>query len=111
MADRQRVWVSELLGRKVFDSSGASVGRIEEIRAVDAEDRCTVREYVTGMRGVFERLSIARLGYTLLRLFGIVESQSGFTIPVHLMDVSDPTRPRLRCTRDELQDGRGITPP
>jgi hypothetical protein len=96
------VHVGLILGRPVHDAAGVPIGRIEEIRAEHTEGRCLVREYVTGRRGAIARFSMADMGHWLLRLLGLPQRSSGFTVPAELMDLSDPERPRLRCVAREL---------
>lgn len=95
--------VGQLLGRGVVDCDGQPLGAIEEIRASTTDGRCLVREYVTGVRGAFERLSASRVPSFLLRIAGAREASEGVSIPAHLMDLSDPMHPRTRCRKANLE--------
>lgn len=101
---RREIYVgAQLLGRMVRDTAGQPVGRIEEVHAEHIDTRYVVREFVTGARGAFERLSLETMSRWLLKLVGLGEPIGGSTIPTSLMDLTDPARPRLRCTREELE--------
>jgi hypothetical protein len=98
----QELRVGQLLGCGVVDCDGRPLGAIEEIRASKIDGRCSVREYVTGVRGAFERLSARRVPSFLLRIAGARRASEGVSIPAHLMDLSDADHPRTRCPKSDL---------
>jgi sporulation protein YlmC with PRC-barrel domain len=89
-----------LLGKKVYAADGKSVGRLEEVRAGLRRGECFVEEYHVGSYAVFERLAAVSLGRALLGRFG---AGGGYRVPWDKLDLTDPTRPRLRCPVDELE--------
>jgi hypothetical protein len=58
------VRLEHLLGKKVFATDGAIVGRLEEVRADRKGDYHEVTEYLIGTGALLERLAFVR------RLFG-----------------------------------------
>jgi hypothetical protein len=99
----RRVRLQHLLGKKVIDPSGKSAGRIEELRAVREEGVCRVEQYVLGRRGMLERLSVANVSLWVLGLLGARRASSWHRVPWHQMDLSDPNRPKLKCSVKELE--------
>lgn len=95
--------VEHLLGRRVLDADGASLGRIEEIVAENDGEELVVREFLVGHYGMLERLGIGRLGASLLRLLTGGRAREGARIPWHALDLADPRRPRCSLTRDALR--------
>ena len=91
------VHVELLFGRRVHDANGKVAGRIETMRATWKGDSCVVDEYHLGTAALLEKL-----GITAGRLIGI-GSHEPLRVPWDQMDLSDPDRPRLKCTLDELK--------
>ena|SRR2546426_8888102 len=102
MATR-RIRLHKLLNHDVLDTAGRHAGRIEEVRATVRGGECLVEEYLLGSEGLLERLSIADMAMLLLRPLGGGRPPRGHHVPWHQMDLSDPDRPRLRCTIDQLK--------
>ena len=92
-----------LLGKQVVDSTGAPVGRIEEIYSERQGDETVVREYLVGGAGLLERLSAWTIGMAMLRLLGARQLDYGYRIPWNKLDLTDPEQPRLSCTVGELE--------
>jgi sporulation protein YlmC with PRC-barrel domain len=92
----RRIHLERLEGRRVVDSAGEKVGRIEEVHARREGDECLIEEYVLGKEGLLERLSVVGT------VFGFGKKK-GLCVPWKQMDLSDPHRPKLRCTRAELE--------
>ncbi len=86
-----------LLGRKVHDSEGRRVGRILEVHAEPEGKDCVVREYLLGTAAL-----LTRLGISAERLLGLPVHREPVRVPWDQMDLSDPERPRLRCSVEEL---------
>src|SRR5437763_5696675 len=99
----RRVRLQHLLGKKVTDPSGRSAGRIEELRAVREAGECYVEQYVLGRRGMLERLSVAHVSLWILGWFGARRAAGWHRVPWHQMDLSDPARPKLKCSLKDLE--------
>ena len=99
--------VELLLGRRVVDPDGASVGRIEEIVADFVEGgECVVRAYLVGRHALVERLGGGRLTAGLVRLLGGGRGWEARAVPWDAMDLRDPQRPRCTVRRAELPSVR-----
>ena len=85
-----------LLGRKVHDTRGRPVGRIEEVTAARADLDCVVEEFHLGPHALVERLSLP-----LIRLFR-GPGHRVRRVPCDRLDLSDPMRPRLTCPLEDL---------
>src|SRR4051812_15663189 len=106
---RRWIHLEQLVGRKVRDSQGAAAGRIQEVHAKTENGQTLVTEYVLGKQGLMERLSISGVSMSILRNLRALQSpaESSHHVPWKMMDLSDPRRPRLRCTNGQLRS----TPP
>jgi hypothetical protein len=82
------VRIQLLLGKKVEDAAGRSVGRILSVHAEKIANECLVTEYHLGLGGLLLRMGIS--------------SAKPRVIPWHLMDLSDPERPRLKVRLEQL---------
>ena len=93
-----------LVNCKVHDADGECIGRIEEVRAeVDGADH-VVREFHVGKVAVAERLfGSGRMMRSLLRRLSGHRLWTGYVVPWRDMDLSDPTRPRVRRRESELK--------
>jgi sporulation protein YlmC with PRC-barrel domain len=96
------IHIELLLGTQVVDSEGRSVGRLEEVLAEPQGEELVVTEYLLGSYAIIERLSAWTIGRALLDLFG-VGTREGYRVPWDKLDLSDPVRPRLTCSLDELK--------
>src|ERR1043165_4572747 len=98
---RQEVHLELLIGRRVFALNGQPVGRLEEVRAqLNNRGDCFVTEFLIGSYAVLERLSVWRMGRTILRTLHV--RREGYRIGWEQLDLADPTRPQLKCEVDEL---------
>lgn len=104
MAERE-VHLELLLSHRVVDSSGRSLGRIEELRGERQGGDVVVTEYLLGADAMLERLLGFFLELPFLRL--LRPEKKGFRVPWHKMDLTDPKHPRVRGTRDELEPLEG----
>jgi hypothetical protein len=89
-----RIHFEQLLGKLVRDADGVKAGRILSVRAELEGEDCVVRDYGLGASALMSRLGISmfqRLQRPPLR------------VPWEQLDLSDPERPRLRCTVAELK--------
>lgn len=103
MHKKQEINLELLVGRRVYGLNGKSVGHLEEIRAELKAGDCLVSEYLVGAYAAAERLAALSIGRALLRLFGVTRRHRGYRVPWDKLDLSDPARPRLLCSVDELK--------
>ena len=87
--------IEQLLGRELIAANNQPVGRIEEFRAERHGTGCGATEIVVGMMGLLERLDVGRK-----LLFG--GKRQGYVVRWDQIDVTDPHKPRLTCSIDEL---------
>jgi hypothetical protein len=105
----REIRIEDLLGARVRDAGGRTVGRIEEIRAVPDGDGLVVTHYLLGPTGWRARLSLRGLSLRLRALRGAGRSRL-HRVPWQALDVSDPRRPVLRLNASEAASrpaGRG----
>jgi len=95
--------VELLLDREVKDASGRRAGRIEEVRARKEGDEIIVEAYHLGPEALLERLAAPVFRLSLFRALGLHKHAHGRRVRWDQLDLSDPERPVLRCTVDELQ--------
>jgi sporulation protein YlmC with PRC-barrel domain len=88
----QRIHLERVVGRKVVDSVGKKVGRLEEVIA--GRDGL-IHEYVLGKEGLLERLGVVGLSLIFLG-----RKKKGKQVPWEKMDLE---RLRLKCTVEELE--------
>lgn len=91
------VHVELLLGRRVRDARGRVVGRIVTLHAIRDGAKCFVDEYHLGPGALLERL-----GMRTAHLVGLGRKGRLRRIPWQIMDLSDPERPRLTVTLEDL---------
>ncbi len=89
--------LDRLLGRRVFGRNNESIGHIEEFRAERHGTGCVVTEYVIGEAGLMERLGVG------IRLLFGRRHGGGYVARWDQLDISDPERPRLTCSKNELR--------
>lgn len=92
-----------LTGRRVLALNGRVVGRLEEIRVEMVKGECFVCEYHVGSYAALERLAAWSIGRALLHVFGARREGGGYRVPWDKLDLSDPERPRLLCSVQELE--------
>jgi len=94
----RNVHVETLIGRRVRDPNGKAIGHVEEIQAKWSGKECLIEEYHLGPAAFLERL-----GISTARFIGWPLTHKPLRIPWGQLDLSDPDRPRLRCTVEELK--------
>ena len=97
----REIRIEQLRGRTVRDADGRALGPVEELRVAEHDGEAFVVAYCVGAYGLFQRLAGTAMRSALLRVFG--RAQKAYLIPVDRMDLSDPSRPRLRGSIDRLQ--------
>jgi hypothetical protein len=86
-----------LIGRKVVDANGKTVGRIEEFVAVRRGGDLVVTEFHVGRLGFAERFSAHGAAMTFIRFFGgHRRTRTPQRIKWRDLDLSDPEHPRLK---------------
>jgi sporulation protein YlmC with PRC-barrel domain len=95
--------VQLLVGTKVHDVDGRSVGRIEEIRVVREEKALLVDAFLIGSSALIERLSARTLVRPIRRLLRSRHIYSVYEVPWQEMDLSDPERPVLKIAQRDLR--------
>jgi hypothetical protein len=90
------VRLDRLLGRQLVGRNNRPAGRLEEFRAEMRGGVCVITEFVIGGAGLVERLGV---GVKLL--FG--RERGGHVARWDQVDLSDPDRPRLTCSLEELR--------
>jgi len=93
------LYLDQLLGRRVIAGNNRSVGRLEEFRSEQRGDYFYVVEFVIGAAGLMERLNVG-----VKAVFGM--RGRGKVARWDQIDISDPKRPRLTCSVDDLRDWR-----
>jgi hypothetical protein len=88
--------LDRLIGRRVLGRNNRPVGRLEEFRTEMRGGECVITEFVIGAAGLLERLGV---GVNLL----MGRAAGGYVARWDQVDVSDPERPRLTCSLEELR--------
>ena len=99
----QEFHLENLLGKRVVDINGQTVGRVEEVRAEKLGDDVCVQEYLLGPNALLERLSVWLMRLPLMRRLHALKGGGGYRIPWDQLDLTDPDRPCVRCPKQELQ--------
>lgn len=95
-AKSHEVHVERLLGRRVRDTTGRVVGRIEEIHT---DDKGVVSEFLLGPAALWERLGQSTLELPFVRLLGL--QRSAHRVPWNELDLTDADRPRMTARLEE----------
>jgi sporulation protein YlmC with PRC-barrel domain len=95
-----------LLGRKVHDTNGEKVGRIEEFDVERGDKSCLVEAYVIGAAGVIDRLSAWSLIRPIARLLRKRHAFSAYRVSWEEMDLTDPEHPKLRIAKGDLRHAK-----
>jgi hypothetical protein len=98
--------VELLLGTKVRDMDGTSIGRIEEFRVERDEKACLVEAYLIGASALIERLSAWTLVRPIRNFPGVRKFYTLYQVPWQDMDLSDPRHPRLRIAKRDLRHAK-----
>jgi sporulation protein YlmC with PRC-barrel domain len=102
-AARREVALELLLGRRVRDADGVSLGRLQEVVAEHEGGDLLVRAFLVGRHALAERFGGGRLLNALARLVTRDRGFEGLIVPWHAMDLGDPSRPRCTLRRDEIR--------
>ena len=100
------VSLHDLVGRVVHDAEGRRIGRIEELKAEIAFERggndYVVTRFGVGRWGPFDAIASGRIVQQLVRRITRATNYVHYDVPWHLMDLSDPKRPRVKCAEEAL---------
>jgi hypothetical protein len=88
--------LDRLLGRTVMTANNRSLGRLQEFRVSRQGSGWVVNEYVIGSAGLLERLGLG------VRLVLGIARPRGFVARWDQLDLTNPDRPRLTCSVDDL---------
>jgi hypothetical protein len=99
MAGRE-LHLERLLNRRVVDSAGHTVGRLEEAIARNAGRHCEVVEYHVGAYALLDRLGAWYIGRSILRCVGLGK---GYRVRWDQLELSEDGDLRLTCAVTELQ--------
>jgi hypothetical protein len=98
--------LSHLLGRKVYDPEGRSLGHLEELRAeIELHEHgadYVVVEFHVGAYGALQALAGGHFARHFLRLFAPLIRYERYRVPWEWMDLSDPERPVVRRSASDL---------
>jgi hypothetical protein len=89
--------LDRLVGRVVRTANNRRLGRLEEFRAERLGSAWVIGEYVLGSAGLLERLGLG------VRLILGLNRAGSYVVRWDQLDLSDPERPRLRCSVGELR--------
>ena len=99
MNEHREIRIEEILGRELLSGNNQPVGRIEEFRVQRAGKGYVVHHVVIGMAGLLERMNVAA------RLVVGVKTRRPRLARWDQIDFSEPSRPRLLVSIDELDEG------
>ncbi len=85
----QEIQLQHLLGKRVRDVSGRTIGRIEEVRAENVNGEIVVSDFLLGPKAWLQRISASGL----LPFGGKRRMRK---IPWSQLDFADPSRPKLK---------------
>jgi hypothetical protein len=95
--NHDELYLDALLGRMVVARNNRPVERLEEFHAEQRGDYFHIVAFAIGSAGFMERLNLG-----IRALFG--KSRGGKIARWDQIDISDPTRPRLTCSVEDLPD-------
>jgi sporulation protein YlmC with PRC-barrel domain len=99
---QKEVHLEQLIGRPVIARSGKTIGHIEEIRLESQGGELLVQQYLLGPYALLERLSPGRVARAVRRALGARFSGNNYIVEWDKLDLTDPERPRLRCSMEKL---------
>lgn len=94
------VHVEQLLGKRVRDTDGRVVGRLEEFHVEREDDEDVVTEFLIGPAALWQRIGGFVIQLPYFRFIPLPRHE--YCVPWKLMDLSDPEAPRVLARRDEL---------
>jgi hypothetical protein len=89
--------LDRLIGRTVYTANNRRLGRLHECRAEQRGAAWVITEYVIGNAGLLERLGLG------VRLILGLPRAAGYVARWDQLDLSNPDRPRLTCSVQDLR--------
>jgi hypothetical protein len=86
-----------LIGRKILTANNRPLGRLDECRAERRGDEWVITEWLIGSTGLLERLGVG------VRMILGLPVGGGFVARWDQLDISNPDKPRLTCSSQELR--------
>ena len=110
--NEREVRIERIVGRRVRDADGRSIGRVEEM-ICEIELHATGRDYVVCELGVvsfgaLDAITANAVVRQLLRVALRGASRMRYAIPWRAVDLSDPGRPRLNRPLDQRWREHGM---
>jgi sporulation protein YlmC with PRC-barrel domain len=99
----KRIEICQILGRKVVDIDGVTIGHLEEIEAEQGPDSCLIQAYLVEHRKLLDRLSTWALTSSMQKTLSSRSDSKPFRVAWHQMDLSDPQHPKTRVPKSELR--------
>jgi sporulation protein YlmC with PRC-barrel domain len=102
----REIRVTDLIGRRVHDREGRSIGRVEEL-VCEIQLRADGRDYVVrelhvGTLGLLEGVGGSALARGLFHTVGRGSGYTRYRVPWEALDLTDVERPRVTMSRDEM---------
>jgi sporulation protein YlmC with PRC-barrel domain len=102
----REIRVTDLIGRRVRDRDGRSIGRVEEL-VCEIDLRADGRDYVVrelhvGALAFVEAVGGSALARALFRMVGRGSGYTRYRVPWEALDLTDVERPRVRISREEM---------
>ena len=91
------VSLDRLIGRKILTANNRQLGRLEECRAERRGHEWVITEWVIGSAGLLQRLGVG------VRMILGLHAGRGFVARWDQLDISNPDKPRLKCSSEELK--------
>ena len=100
----ERFQIDLLVGRRVYDSEGRKLGRVDEVRLLREGDYCTVEGLLTGANSMTERLGVDHIFSKLLNPLGF----HPWNVEAHIIyweqiDSIEEKSIKLKARRGEVQ--------
>jgi sporulation protein YlmC with PRC-barrel domain len=91
-----------ILGKRVVDSEGETIGHLEEVEAERGDEYCTINSYIVEHRGLLDRVSSWALTSSMQSSLARRQSSQPYRIGWSQMDLSDPEHPRALVPKELL---------
>jgi sporulation protein YlmC with PRC-barrel domain len=98
----QRIQLIEILGRRVIDSDGETIGHLGEIEAEQGSESCLIQAYLVEHRLLLDRLGTWTLTSSTQKARSRRSKSKPFRVPWDQMDLSDPRHPKTLVPKSEL---------
>ena len=99
----REIALEHLLGTRVRDAAGESLGRLQEVVAEHEGNALVVRAFLVGYHALAERFGGGPLMRALARLLSRGRGVEETLVPWDAMDLSDPAHPRCTLRREDVR--------